>query len=120
MIPACIFCIEVAGPVFSDLIEMNNINMRYFRICALFVVLFNVSIASGRPVNKCPDKHQSVKNDSVSVSWLPPAKGPARVNSTSETLLKSFLAPLNGTFRPLVCEYNQARLVTLLTFTTDQ
>lgn len=106
--------------MFSDLIEMNNMNMRYFRICALFVVLFNVSIASERPVNKCPDKHQSVKNDSVSVSWLPPAKGPARVNSTSETLLKSFLAPLNGTFRPLVCEYNQARLVSLLTFTTDQ
>ncbi|MBV8389744.1 MAG: hypothetical protein JO080_08095 [Mucilaginibacter sp.] len=94
--------------------------MRYFRICTLFLVLLNGLIVSGSPIKKDSVKHQPEKNDSVSISWLPQTKTPANGNSTSKTLLESFLAPLNGAFRPLVCKYNEARLVSLLTFKGDK
>ncbi len=63
---------------------------------------------------------RSGKNDTVSISWLSSGKAAATLGpkgiALTKTLLDSFLIPLNGTFRPLVCEYDEARLTSLRTF----
>lgn len=67
---------------------------------------------------------QTGKNDSVSISWLPSGKEAISWNTKKEagakTLLDNFLVPLNGTFRPLVCGYDKARLTSIHTFANGE
>ncbi len=66
------------------------------------------------------------KKDSISISWLPVNNG-SKLTGTIGTKdgfqavsgLNSFLASLGGTFRPLVCKYDQAKLVTLHAFRSN-
>jgi hypothetical protein len=65
---------------------------------------------------------QTGKGDSVAISWLASDKRSfaSKTRMPSKSLFDNFLAPLNCTFRPLVCEYDQARLASLHTFKGDE
>jgi len=73
--------------------------------------------------NPLPNKLQTEKNDSISISWLPSNNGSASLGkdmTLPKALLQKFLTPIDGNFRLLVCEYTQARLVSLRTFSGNE